>query len=151
MKDFFPLLVSNPVDRCQPRGEVLFTCEFCKALCNLPGSSDLSRSRKRLYRKLVVGSTSDSRVEDFLTNSKFLLTWWLARNALSLANRAFKAGLADMPECLHCGSGLEKTDLQAFYYYERVRSFLELRLGVEGPHPSRTVSAARIWLCRGQC
>ena len=33
------------------------------------------------------------------------------------------AGLADMPDCVRCGSGLEETAEHAFYYCERVRPF----------------------------
>ena len=59
----------------------------------------------------------------FLNNSKFSLTWRLARNALPLLGLNYKAGLADMPNCPRCGSGLEETAEHAFYYCERVRPF----------------------------
>ena len=59
----------------------------------------------------------------FLNNSEFSLTWRLVRNALSLRGLNFKAGLADMPDCPRCGSGLEETAEHAFYYCERVRPF----------------------------
>ena len=36
---------------------------------------------------------------------------------------ALRAGLADMPNCLRCGSSQEETDLHAFYNYEGVRPF----------------------------
>ena len=56
-----PRLQSDPNSdgRRKPLGEALFVREIRKALCNLLGSSDLSRPRKELYRKLVVGSASD--------------------------------------------------------------------------------------------
>ena len=90
------------------------------------GSCDLSRPRKELYRELVVGSASDPLSErrgwtaeeirshwnwapgsSFLNNSEFSLTWRLVRNALPLLGLNYKAGLADMPDCPRCGSGLE--------------------------------------------
>ena len=102
------------------------------------GSSDLSRPRKELYRELVVGSASDPLSErhgwtteeirshwnwapgsSFLNNSEFSLTWRLVRNALPLVGLNYKAGLADMPDCTRCGSGLEETAEHAFYYCER--------------------------------
>ena len=59
----------------------------------------------------------------FLNNSEFSLTWRLARNALPLLGLDFGAGLADLPDCARCGSGLEETAEHAFYYCERVRPF----------------------------
>ena len=59
----------------------------------------------------------------FLNNSEFLLTWQLVRNALLLNDWSFKAGLANMPVCPCCDSGLEETVLHACYYYECVRLF----------------------------
>ena len=121
-------------------GWIPFFAECRKALRNLSGSSDLSRSRKELYREFVVGTDSDQLEErlvwsrdeirsqwswapgsGLLNNSEFSLTWQLARNALLLAGRTFKVGLADMPDCTCCSSGLEETTLPAFYYCERVR------------------------------
>ena len=88
----------------------------------------------RLYRELVVGLASYPLAERFgwllgKVHSQwnwapvFLLTWWLSRNALPLVDWAFKAGLADMPDGLRCGSGFEETALHAFYYCEQVRTF----------------------------
>ena len=51
----------------------------------------------------------------FLNNSEFSLTWRLVRNALPLVGLNYKAGLADMPDCARCGSGLEETTEHAFY------------------------------------
>ena len=137
----FPHLKSDPMAEGQhkPLGETLFVRESRKALRNLLGSSDLSWP---LYRELVVGSASDPLSErhswtaeeirsdwnrvpgsSFLNNSEFSLTWRLVRNALSLCGLNFKAGLADMPDCPRCGSGLEETAEHAFYYCERVRPF----------------------------
>ena len=126
----FPRLNSDPkayVD-LQPLGEALFVRECRKALRNLLGSSDLSWPRKELYRELVVGSASDPLSErrgwtaevirshwnwapgsSFLNNSEFSLTWRLVRNALPLRDLNYKAGLADMPDCPRCSSGLEET------------------------------------------
>ena len=57
----FPCLKSDLKAECQRklRGEAPIVRECCKALRTLPGSSDLSRLRKELYRELVVGSDSD--------------------------------------------------------------------------------------------
>ena len=144
VRDAFPGLESSPKaeGRRQSRSEAPFARECRKAFRNLPGSSELSRSRKELYQELVVGSASDPLMEwlswlqaevrcqwnlapvsGFLNNFEFSLTWWLAWNALPLTDWAFKAGLADMPDCLRCGSGLEETTLHAFYYCERVLPF----------------------------
>ena len=76
----------------------------------------------------------------FLNNSEFSLTWRLARNALPPAGWAFKAGLADMPDCLRCGSGPDETALHAFYNCEGGSPVLESHQRVDGPHP-----AARRW------
>ncbi len=57
-----------------------------------------------------------------MNNSEFSLTWRLARNALPLLGLNYKAGLADMPDCPRCGSGLEETAEHA-YCCERVRPF----------------------------
>ena len=140
----FPRLKSDPKaeGRLKPLGEALFVHECRTALRKLLGSNDLSRPRKELYRELVVGSTSDPLSEwhgwtaeeirsrwnrapgsSFLNNSEFSLTWRLAQNALLLLSLNNKAGLADMTDCARCGSGLEETAVQAFYYCERVRPF----------------------------
>ena len=55
--DTFPRLKSDL------SGDVPFVRECHKALRNLPGSSDLSRPRKELYRNLVVDSASDTLVD----------------------------------------------------------------------------------------
>ena len=140
----FPCLQSEPKaeGRCKPMGEALFVRECRTALRNLFGPSWLSRPRKELYRELVVGSASDPLSErcgwtaeeirshwnwasgsNFLNNSEFSLTWWLVRNALPLLDLNYRAGLADMPDCVRCGSGLEETVEHAIYYCERVRPF----------------------------
>ena len=61
----FPRLQSDPKaeGRRKPMGEAQFVCECQTALCNLLGSSDLSRLQKELYRELVVGSPSDALSE----------------------------------------------------------------------------------------
>ena len=64
-RDAFPCLESSLKTEChrKHRGEVPFEGEWRKALRKLPGSSDLSRSRKELYRELVVGFASDPLVK----------------------------------------------------------------------------------------
>ena len=114
----------------------------CRMACwNLPGSSDLSWPQKKLYWELMVSSTLDHLVEwlgwsqeeirsqwnwvpgsSFLNNSEFSLTWQLAQNVLPFNNWDFKAYLADMPDCPHCGSGLEEMALHTFYYCDWVHS-----------------------------
>ena len=100
-------------------------------------SSDRSRPRKELYWELVVGSASDPLRErrgwtleeirsdwNWTPGSSFLNnTWRLSRNALPLLSLNFRAGLADIPDCTCCGSGLEETAEHAFYYSEWVCSF----------------------------
>ena len=118
----FPNLISNPKaeDRRRPRCEAIFLTECCKALRKLPRFSKLPRSRKELYRKLVVGSASNPLEEirsqwnwmpglGFLNNSEFSVTWWLVQNAIPLSDWAFKAGLANLPDCPRCISKVEKT------------------------------------------
>ena len=136
----FPRLKSNPKaeGRSRPMGETLFVHESRKVLRKIPGSSDLSRSRKELYRELEVDPLSKPHGRtageicshwnrapglSFLNNSEFSLTWRLARNVLSLLGSNFRAGPADMPDCTRCGSGLEETAEHAFYYCDRVRLF----------------------------
>ena len=143
-RDNFPRLKSDPKDdsRHKPEGEAPFTRESRKALCNLPGSSDLSQSQKELYRQHLVGSASHPFVDQlgwsmgevrshwnwapgsgFLNNSEFSLTWRLALKALPLFGLNYKAGLADMPDCPRWGSRLEETVKHAFHCCERVRPF----------------------------
>ena len=57
----FPRLQSDPKaeSRRWSMGEKPFVRECRKALRNLPGSSDLLQSPKKLYQELVVGSVSD--------------------------------------------------------------------------------------------
>ena len=123
----FPRLQSDSKaeGRLKPLGEVLFVRKCRTALRNLLGSSVLSWPRKELYWELVVGSASDPLSErrgwtteeihshwnwapgsSFL-NNQFSLTWQIVRNALPLVGLNYKAGLADMPDCAHCSSGLE--------------------------------------------
>ena len=115
----FPRLKSNPKSEGprRPAGETPFVHECHKALCKLPVSSDFSWPLKELYRELVVGSASDplSERQDWMAE-EFSLTWRLARNALPLLGLNFRGGLADMPDCARCGSGLEETAEHAFYY-----------------------------------
>ena len=144
MRVAFPRLRLNPKaeGRCRPRDEIPYVSECRRALWNLPRSSDLSWSRKELYRGLVLGSASDPLVKrlgwlveevrshwnwvpgsGFLINSEFSLTWWLARNVLAFNDWAYRACIADMPDCSCCGSGLQETASHAFYYCQRVRLF----------------------------
>ena len=140
----FPRLQSDPktAGRRKPMGETPFVHECRVALRNLPGSSDLSQPRKELYRELMIDSASDPLSEwcgwtaeeihsqgnrapgsGFLNNSEFLLTYRLARNAFHLLGLSFRAGSANMPDCVRCSSGLEETTEHAFYYCERFRPF----------------------------
>ena len=59
MRNTLPRLKSDPKAEGQHklRGEAPFIHKCCKALQNLPGSSDLSLPQKELYQDLVVGST----------------------------------------------------------------------------------------------
>ena len=59
----------------------------------------------------------------FLNNSELSPTWQLARNAFPLLGLNFRAGLADMPYCARCGSGLKETAEHAFNYCQRVSPF----------------------------
>ena len=152
----FPRLQSDPKaeGRRKPLGETPFVRKCRAALCNLPGSCDLSWPRKAQYRKLVVGFASEPLSErhgwtaekirfrwnwapgsSFLNNSKFSLTWRLARNALPLLGLNFRAGLADMPDSARCGSGLEETAENAFYYYH-------YRRRVDGSHRTQAARPA---------
>ena len=120
----FPRLQSDPKAESWRRsvGETPLVCECRRALRNLPGSSDLSQSQKELYRELVVGYALDplgwtaeevcshwnwAPGSGFLNNSEFSLTWRFARNALPLLGLNFRAGPANMPDCVRCGSGSE--------------------------------------------
>ena len=126
----------------RPGNETPFDGECRRALHKLPRSSDLSKSRKELYRELMVGSAVDPLEKrlgwsfeeicsqwnwasgtSILNNSEFSLTWRLARNALALNDWAYRACMSDKPDCPRCSSGLEETAFHAFYYCERVRPF----------------------------
>ena len=134
--DTFPRLQSDPKaeGQCKLRGEAPFVSECHKALRNLPGSSDLSRPWKELYRKLVVGSTLDPLMDrlswlieevhshwnwvpgsGFLNNSKCSLTWQLAWNVLHLFGLNYKVGLADMPDCPCCDRSSEEMAEHTYY------------------------------------
>ena len=142
--DTFPHLKSDPKAEGQRRlrGKALFVFKCHKALCNLPGSSDLSWSRKEWYRDLVVGSTSKPLMDwlgwsmkeiclhwnwvpgsGFLNNSEFTLTWQLGWNMLPLFGLNYKVGLADMHDYSCCDFDLEEMAEHTFYYSERVHLF----------------------------
>ena len=74
------------------------------------------------WRKFALNGIG-RQAQAFLNNSKFSLTWRLAWNVLPLNHGAFRAGLADMPDCPHCSSGLEETALCVLYYCEQVCPF----------------------------
>ena len=139
VRDVFPPKAES---RRRPRDETRFLIECRRALRNLPRSSDLSWPRRKLYHGLVEGSVSNPKEKrlgwslgeirsqwnwapgsSFLNNSEFSLTWRLARNALALRDRAYRACLTDSFDCPRCSSGLEETALHAFYDCERVRPF----------------------------
>ena len=133
MKVAYPRPRLNPkAEGCRrPRDETPYVSECRRALWNLQ-FGDLSRSRKELYRGLVVGSASDPLAQrlgwsvekvrfhwnwaagsGFLNNSEFSLTSRLARSALAYNDWAYRACIADMPDCPCC----------ALYYCERVHPF----------------------------
>ena len=120
----FPRLQSDPKAEGRRRslGEALFVRECQKVLRNLLGSSDLSQPRKELYRELVVGSASDPLSERRGWTAEEIRSHWNWAPGSSFLNNS-KAGLADMPDCPRCASGLEETAEHAFYYCERVRPF----------------------------
>ena len=62
-------------------------------------------------------------VSGSLNNSEFSLTRWFPRNALPLLGLNYKAGLADIPNCPRCASGLEETSVHAFHYRKRNHPF----------------------------
>ena len=126
VREAFPCLRSNPEaeGRCRLRDRTLFSNKCSRAIRNLPRSSNFSWSQKKLYRGLVKGSVSDPLEKrlgwslgeihsqwiwapslSFLNNSEFSLTWGLTQNALALNDWAYRACLADMPDCPRCGSG----------------------------------------------
>ena len=61
VSDVFPRFKSNP----KAEGRCKLARECRKDLRNLPGSSDISRSREEVYQELVVGSALDPLVERF--------------------------------------------------------------------------------------
>ena len=117
-------------------------CQGVKTLRRLPGSSDFYWSRKRLYRELVVvplrihsRSGSAFRRKRFAPSGIGRQVWgfWttpssrspsgLQRDALPLSDWAFKARLADLPDCFCWCRGVEETVEYTFYNSERVRRF----------------------------
>ena len=144
VKEFFPNLECNPkVDASRrPKGDPMFFKECRQALRRLPESSDSSQPRKILYRDLVEGTASDPLGKrlglpegellslwnwapgaGFLNNSEFSLTWRLIRDALPLNDFAFKAGVADCPDCPRCDSVLEETAQHAFFHCRKLQLF----------------------------
>ena len=134
MRVAFPRLSSNPEaeGRRRPKDEAPFVRECRRAIRNLPRSSDLSRSRKELYRGLVVGSASDPLVKLLGWSMEKIRSQWNWAPGSGFLNNFddwdYRACLADMPDCLEavrhvCGSSLEGTTLHAFYHCERVRPF----------------------------
>ena len=89
----------------------------------LGSALDTLNERRRGAAEEIHSHWNLAPVSSFLNNSEFSFTWWLARNALPLLGLNFKAGVADMPKCARCGSGLEETAEDAFYYCKRVRPF----------------------------
>ena len=104
----FPLLEQSPEaeSRRKPEGEGQFLRECRQALKALPRSSDLSQTRKALYRGLVEGCASKipmmvrlnlnltefknmwkwSPGKGLLDNAEFSLTWRVFNNGLTLNN-----------------------------------------------------------------
>ena len=74
----FLKLKSNhkPDGHRKPRMETLYLTKCHKGFRKLFDSNDLSRSRKELYRKLVVGSTSDLLEEQLGWSLKEILSQW---------------------------------------------------------------------------
>ena len=87
------------------------------------GSASDPLSKRRGWTAEEIRSHWNWALGSSFLNNEFSLTWRLVRNALSLRGLNFKAGLADMPDCPRCSSGLEETAEHAFYYCERVRPF----------------------------
>ena len=78
VRDGFFRLRSNPKAkvRRRPRDDALFTRECRRAIRNLPRPSDLCRSRKELYRRLVAGSASDPLVERLGLSAERIRSSW---------------------------------------------------------------------------
>ena len=119
-----PFLAWNPAPKLKV--VVSLRVKHCLPASTIRPSSNFSLSRKEPYQELVVGSPLDPLMDQlgwsleevhsqwnwisgsgFLNNSEFLLTCWLVWNVLPLAEWAFKAGLADMPDYICCSSGFE--------------------------------------------
>ena len=80
VRKVFPRLKSNPKAeaRRKPGSKTPFVRECRRALHKLPRSSDLSQSRKKLYRELVAGSASDlleKRLGWSLEENRSLRNW----------------------------------------------------------------------------
>ena len=65
VSDTFHHLRSDPKaeGQCKLWGKAMFVCKCHNALRNLPRSSDLSYSQKKLYQDIVVASTLDPLVD----------------------------------------------------------------------------------------
>ena len=124
----FPRLKLDPKveGRCKPMGGTPFVHECQVTLRNLPGSSDLSRPWKELYRVLMdpqrasrldgeggcqdraPWTTLSSRSPGDFHGTCYLFSAWTSEQAW---------------QTCPIGSGLEKTAEYAFYYCKRVRPF----------------------------
>ncbi|CAE1322429.1 unnamed protein product [Acanthosepion pharaonis] len=127
------------------RDESSFLLECRLALRVIPRSSDLSRPRRVFYRELVeavakdplrgwLGLSADefhsfwswAPASDYLINPEFSLNWQMIRNRLSLNDKAFIRGLADLQNCNRCELGLEETASHAFYHCPRVHPLWDI-------------------------
>ena len=109
-------------------------------------ASNIAAEKVSFFRRLAPLSLELGARIELLEQLRVLVTWRLARNALPLRDLNFKAGLADMPDCPRCSSGLEETAEHAFYYCGRVRPFWDH----VGSHRTQKACAARRWLRRRQ-
>ena len=167
----FPRLKSDPKakGRRKPLGEALFVREYRRALRNLLVSSDLSRPRKELYRKLVVGSASDPLSERRGCTAEEIRSHWnWAPESSFLEQLRVLAHLVTCTECvtpsrldLQSGSWRHAwlPSLRQWLGWNGWARLLPLRAsspvlgsrrGVDGSHRTQTACAARRWLRRRQ-
>ena len=152
-KKAFSRLKSNPkAESCRkPRGEAPFFAECHKALRHFHWSTDISRSRKELYRELVVGTASDPLEDRFgwsLDEIHFQWNWAPGSGSLNNSVLARLAARSERvtPRRLGFQGGLGRhARLRSLRQWSGRSSFarlllrasqpaLESRREVDGPH-----------------
>ena len=144
----------------KPRGEAPFAWECCKALRNFPWSSDLSLSRKELYRELVwIGPAGQWRKFSCIelgTRFGLLERFRVLAHLAACTERVapFRPELQTVPgrhaRLWSLRQWFRKNHWEHLLLLQPSSSVLESYRRVDGQHRTQAAHAARCWLRRGQ-